>query len=101
MGTLTAPTSARIAPMRAPRSGSSNARTSAAWPSQRKNSTSTEVSRASHTHHVPHIGLPQSEPVSRHRKVTAAPASDSSRAVRSASGCRQISDISERTARPT
>ena len=38
-----------------------------------RNSTSTEVSRASHTHQVPHIGLPQSEPVTSATKVKAAP----------------------------
>src|SRR3712207_7373523 len=48
---------------------SSKARTSAAWPSHRKNSTSTLVSRASHTHHVPHIGRPQMLPVARQSAV--------------------------------
>ena len=32
-----------------------------------------EVSRASHTHQAPHIGLPQIEPVTRPRKVKTAP----------------------------
>ena len=59
--------------MRAPRSVSSNARTSAAWPSHRKNSTSTEVSRASQTHQVPHMGLPQKAPVHSDKKAINAP----------------------------
>ena len=100
MGMFTTPTSARIAPARDPRSASSKARTSAAWPSHRKNSTSTLVSRASQTHQVPHIGLPHRLPVARQSAVTAAPTGDNSRAVRSASGCRQISDMIDRIASP-
>ncbi len=49
-------------------------------------STSTEVSRASHTHHVPHIGLPQSEPVTNASKVNAAPIGSAARTETSASG---------------
>ena len=38
-----------------------------------KNKTSIDVRRASHTHHVPQIGLPQIEPVTRVIKANPAP----------------------------
>src|SRR5690606_40621402 len=63
IGMLTKPTSVTTAAARAERDGSSSARVSAIRPRYIKNSTKTEVSRASHTHQVPHIGLPQIEPV--------------------------------------
>ena len=37
------------------------------------NKIATDVKRASHTHQVPHIGLPQIEPVTSARKVNDAP----------------------------
>ena len=49
MGRLTAPTSVRIAAARPARAGSSMVRHSAIRPRYIRNSTSTEVSRASHT----------------------------------------------------
>ena len=49
IGRLIAPTSVRIAAARAAREGSSTARHSAITPRYIRNSTSTEVSRASHT----------------------------------------------------
>ena len=58
------------------------------------------VSLASHTHQVPHMGLPQRLPVARQSAVAAAPTGESSRAVRSASGWRQISDMTDRIASP-
>ncbi|OPZ09629.1 MAG: hypothetical protein BWZ07_02968 [Alphaproteobacteria bacterium ADurb.BinA280] len=42
-------------------------------PKYRNNNTNSEVRRASHVHHVPHIGLPHNDPVSRVSKVNAAP----------------------------
>ena len=57
-------------------------------------STRTEVSRASHTHHVPHIGLPQSEPVTRQMKVNPAPSGAAAFCAASASGWRQTSEPS-------
>ena len=54
-------------------------------------STSTDVRRASHTHHAPHIGLPQSEPVTRQRKVKPAPRGAAAFCATSASGWRQMS----------
>ena len=39
------------------------------------------VSLASHAHQAPHIGLPQSAPVTRHRKVNAAPTGEAARAL--------------------
>ncbi len=71
------------------------------WPRYRKNSTSTEVSRASQTHQAPHIGLPQMLPVARHSAVKAAPTGPISTAARSASGWRQTSDSTEQSASPT
>ena len=56
-----------------------------------RNRTSTEVSRASQTQQVPHIGLPQSEPVTRQRSVKAAPIGAAAFAATSASGWRQTS----------
>ena len=53
--------------------------------------TNTEVSRASQTHHVPHIGRPQREPVIRQISVKAAPMGAAARIETSASGWRQIS----------
>ena len=38
-----------------------------------KNKISSEVSLASHTHQVPHIGLPQIDPVTNAKKVNKAP----------------------------
>ena len=51
---------------------------------------SSEVSRASHTQYVPHIGLPHSEPVTRARNVNEAPTGALAIATTSASFIRQI-----------
>src|SRR3954462_1141437 len=91
IGRLTTPTSARMAPAFAPRSGLSKARTRAMWPRYRKNSTSTEVSRASHTHQAPQVGRPHNEPVARQISVKAAPIGAAACAAISASGCRHTS----------
>ena len=63
IGMLIEPTSVRIAATRAGARRSSKARQSAIRPRYMRKRTSKEVSRASHTQYVPHIGLPQSEPV--------------------------------------
>ena len=73
MGTFTTPTSARMAPALSARRGSSMAACSAMKPRYRKNRISSDVRRASHTHHVPHIGLPQKAPVHSDRKAIRAP----------------------------
>ena len=52
---------------------------------------STEVSRGSHTQNAPHIGLPHSEPVTRHRKVKVAPIGAAALAETSARGWRNTS----------
>jgi hypothetical protein len=98
IGRLIAPTSAKMAAARCPWVGLSKARMSAIWPRYRKNSTSTEVSRASHTQYAPHIGLPQSEPETRQTKVKPAPTGPISSAARSASGWRQMIEKNEQTA---
>ena len=68
IGMLMKPTRVRTAAARAARPGSSSARVSAMMPRYIRNSTKTEVSRASQTHQVPHIGLPQIEPVTSARR---------------------------------
>src|SRR3954453_12290409 len=98
IGKLIAPTSVKITAARAASDESSTARHSAIKPRYIKNRISTEVSRASHTHHVPHIGRPHSEPVARQTKVNAAPIGAADRAATSASGCRQTSATALATA---
>ena len=86
IGMLMAPTSVNTAAARAARVGSSMVRQSAITPRYNRNSTSTEVRRASHTQYVPHIGRPQRDPVRRHINVNAAPIGAAARAATSASG---------------
>ena len=50
-----------------------------------------EVIRPSHSHQVPQVGRPQSEPVARQMKVKTAPGTASARAATAASGWRQTS----------
>src|SRR5436305_3732300 len=88
IGRLTAPTSVRIAAARPARDGSSTVRHNAITPRYIRNSTSTEVSRASHTQYVPHIGRPHSDPVTSARNVNAAPSGAALFAATSASGWR-------------
>ena len=45
----------------------------AMWPKYKKNKMSSEVRRASHTHQVPHMGLPQSAPVQSDKNAQMAP----------------------------
>ena len=56
-----------------------------------RNRTKTEVRRASHTHQVPHIGLPQIEPVTSASAVNTAPIGAAAFSATSASGWRQTS----------
>ena len=72
------------------RLGSSMAERSAIRPRYIRNRMRNEVSRASQTHQVPHIGLPQIEPVASAMAVKTAPTGAAARAATSASGCRQI-----------
>ena len=51
----------------------------AMWPKYKKNKMSSEVSRASHTHQVPHIGLPHSAPVQSDKNAQIAPVGASAR----------------------
>ena len=53
--------------------GSSNAVRSDITPTYRNNKISSEVRRGSQAQYVPHIGRPQSEPVTRASKVNEAP----------------------------
>src|SRR6516225_1682723 len=91
MGMLIRPTSVSTAAARAAWVGSSIVRHSAITPRYIRNRISTEVSRASQTQYVPHIGRPHNEPVSRHISVKAAPIGAAALAATSASGCRHTS----------
>src|SRR3954464_13936967 len=73
IGTLTTPINASTAPALSARRGSSIAACNEMNPRYRKRRINSEVSRASHTHHVPHVGLPQNDPVQRAIKVISAP----------------------------
>ncbi|MNT35209.1 hypothetical protein D3C72_1712300 [compost metagenome] len=81
MGTLTTPASSRIAPPRSARCVSSVAACRAMNPRYRNSRISSDVSRASHTHHAPHVGLPHSAPVHRVRNVNSAPVGASARII--------------------
>ena len=91
IGMLMKPTSVMTAAARAERVGSSMARVSAMMPRYIRNRMKTEVRRASHTHHVPHIGLPQIEPVTSASAVKTAPIGAAAFNETSASGCRHTS----------
>src|SRR5690349_10002967 len=64
MGTFTTPTIARIALARSARCTSSNEARNAMYPRYRNSRINSDVRRGSHSHQVPHMGLPQMEPVS-------------------------------------
>ncbi|MCY1525163.1 hypothetical protein D9M68_601340 [compost metagenome] len=82
MGTLTTPASSRIAPPRSARCASSEAAACKAMkPRYRKSRISSEVSRASHTHQAPQVGLPHSAPVHSVRNVNNAPVGASARII--------------------
>src|SRR3989442_11617277 len=81
MGTLITPTRANTAPARSARRGSSIADCKEIKPMYRNKRISVEVMRASHTHHVPQVGLPHNEPVTNDRKVNIAPVNDSDDAI--------------------
>src|SRR3954469_611392 len=73
MGTFTTPTMERMAQALSARRASSMAPSSAMKPKYRNSRMSSEVRRASHTHHVPQVGLPHSDPVHSAMKVNSAP----------------------------
>ena len=81
MGTLTTPTSAITAPALSARRGSSIAAWSAIKPRYRKSRISSEVSRASHTHHAPQVGLPHNAPVHSAMNAIMAPVGASAEAI--------------------
>ena len=56
----------------------------------KNNKINSEVKRASHTHQVPHMGFPQSEPVTRAMTVNEAPIGAVARAATWASAWRQM-----------
>src|SRR5262249_17854247 len=91
IGRLTTPTRAKTEPALPPREGPQKAVARAIYTRKRKKRISTEVRRAPQTHHVPHIGRPQSDPLARQTKVNAAPIGAASRAATWARGCRQTS----------
>src|SRR5574340_1508063 len=73
IGTFTEPTIASSALARSARRGSSIEACSAMKPKYRNSRMSSEVSRASQTHHAPHIGLPHKAPVHNEMKANNAP----------------------------
>src|SRR3954464_5032368 len=81
IGTFMAPTSASTADDLSARRGSSMAATSARYPRYRNSNISSEVNRASHTHHAPHVGRPQKEPVHNAMIVISAPVGASACAI--------------------
>ena len=62
MGTSTAANRATKALRLARTSGSAGTRRRAMYPRKSTSSTAVLVSRASHAHHTPHVGLPQIDP---------------------------------------
>ena len=88
MGTFTTPTSASKAAERSARRGSSIAACSDMKPIYKNSNTSSDVSRASHTHQAPQVGLPHRAPVHRARKVIQAPVG--ARAVASIEASREL-----------
>ena len=81
MGTLTAPTRASTAPALSLLRGSSMAACKAMKPMYRNSRITTEVSRASHTHQVPQVGRPHSDPVHKVSTANRAPVGASARAI--------------------
>src|SRR3569832_2713285 len=81
MGTLITPTIASSPLARAARRGSSIEANKDMKPILRNSRISSVVRRASHTHHVPHMGLPHNEPDHNARKVNSAPVRASAEAI--------------------
>src|SRR3569833_3384220 len=81
MGTLITPTIASSPLARAARRGSSIKTNKDKKPKKKNSRISSDVRRASHTHHVPHMGLPHNEPVHNARKVNSAPVGASAEAI--------------------
>ena len=73
MGKFTKPTKASTAQGRPSFPFSSSAFLSAMIPRYSNNRTKVDVSLASHTHQVPHVGFPQIAPVIRTRNASDAP----------------------------
>src|SRR6185436_17315250 len=73
IGTLTTPTNAKTALARSARRRSSIAARSRMIPMYWNNRINSDVSRASHTHQAPQVGLPHIAPVSSARNVNIAP----------------------------
>src|SRR3989339_1729233 len=73
IGTFTEPTIASNALARSARRGSSIEACNAMKPRYRNSKISSDVRRASHTHHAPHIGLPHNAPVHSEIKANNAP----------------------------
>ena len=81
MGTFTTPTNASTAQALSARRGSSILDCRARKPKYRKSSMSSEVRRASHTHQVPHIGLPHNAPVTKDKNANNAPVGANAEAI--------------------
>ena len=90
-GRFTVPTSASTAQARSARRGSSMADSSAMKPRYRNRSSSSEVSRASHTHQVPQVGSPHKAPLTSAMAVNIAPVGASAEAIMDDSRVRSTS----------
>src|SRR3990172_10863824 len=98
IGTLITPTIASTALAREAFWRSSMEACKAIKPRYKNNRINSEVRRASHTHHVPHMGLPHSEPVTKVKKVKEAPMTAEAEATLSATFIFQINPIAAETA---
>ena len=81
IGTLITPTSASSEAALSARRASSIAACRLMKPMYRNSRISSEVSRASHTHQVPQVGLPHNDPVHSAMKVISAPVGASASAI--------------------
>ena len=97
-GTLTTPTTASSALARSARWVSSMPARNPMYPRYKNSSTSSEVSLGSHCQYVPHIGCPQSDPVTSAATVKDAPMGAQLAATACATLMRQIRPTAAATA---
>lgn len=94
------PTIIKISAARAANTLSSNEAYNEITPRYKNSKTNSDVKRASHTHHVPHIGLPQVAPITRAIKVKTAPTGAIDAAIQSATLSFHIKPINAAQAIP-
>src|ERR1043165_10232219 len=98
MGMLAKPNISNIAVACAAICRSGIAERKAITPRYKNNKISSEVKRASQTHHAPHIGLAQTLPVNNAKKVNHAPKKTLPETINSANLIRKIKPIMEKNA---